>query len=119
MLWVPVEDEKVTTEYSDRAVAHESSIEEKNPTERKIQEYKEKRDELWDWEDEQPAIAGSVTGGGPKVSAGSKRPAASGGEAPAAGNRKQAKQIKKGPNLAAQSNVTLEAAKYKAATIKD
>ena len=41
VLWVPLEDEKVTTQYSDRAVAHESSIEEKNPTERKIQEYKE------------------------------------------------------------------------------
>ena len=109
MLWVPLEDEKVTTQYSDRAVAHESSI-----------EYKEKRDQLWDWEDEQPAVTGSGAGGGSKLSAGCKRSvAAAGGEAPAVGNRKHAKQMKTGPPLAAQSNVTLEAAKYKAATIKD
>ena len=120
VLWVPLEDEKVTTQYSDRAVAHESSIEEKNPTERKIQESKEKRDQLWDWEDEQPAVTGSGAGGGSKLSAGCKRSvAAAGGEAPAVGNRKHAQQMKTGPPLAAQSNVTLEAAKYKAATIKD
>ena len=120
VLWVPLEDEKVTTQYSDRAVAHESSIEEKNPTERKIQEYKEKRDQLWDWEDEQPAVTGSGAGGGSKLSAGCKRSvAAAGGEVPAVGNRKHAKQMKTGPPHAAQSNVTLEAAKYKAATIKD
>ena len=64
VLWVPLEDEKVTTDYSDRAVAQESSITEKNPTERKIQEFqfKEKKDQLWDWEDEKPSFAGSTWG---------------------------------------------------------
>ena len=117
MLWVPQEDEKVSTDYSDRAVAHESSLQEKNPTERKIQEYKEKRDQLWDWEDEQPAILGTSTSTG-------KRAAPAVGESGTVntvGNRKsQAKQMKRAPAIMpSHCNVTLEAAKYKAATIKD
>ena len=116
VLWVPQEDEKVSTDYSDRAVAHESSLQEKNPTERKIQEYKEKRDQLWDWEDEQPAISGTSTSTGKRAA-----PAVGEGAVATVGNRKNtAKQMKRAPAIMpAHCNVTLEAAKYKAATIKD
>lgn len=116
VLWVPLEDEKVTTDYSDRAVAHESSLQEKTPTERKIQEYKEKRDQLWDWEDEHPAISGTSTSTGKRAA-----PAVGEGAVATVGNRKNtAKQMKRTISIMpAHCNVTLEAAKYKAATIKD
>lgn len=50
-MWVPTGEKKLTGTFEEKTVSHETTLEEKAPTERKIQERKEKVGTLWD-EDE-------------------------------------------------------------------
>ena len=117
-MWVPTGEKKLTGTFEEKTVSHETTLEEKAPTERKIQEHKEKVGTLWD-EDEDMFCEAKAAAGKPQSKNGKRTKGGGGG-----GN---GKNLSKGrpiderqpPPEGRQGSVVLEAAKFKASTVKD
>lgn len=111
ILWVPVLEKKISKDFHDSKVSHEKVLEEKAPTERKLQEHKEKMMTMMCEEEESFLQVHAVRAAAPPTGAGS------------APSSKRSAKGKAAPKARAGDpggkNVVLEAARFKASTIKD
>ena len=118
-MWVPSFEEKSDVAYSDRSVSHQNTIEHKLPTHRQIQELVEQRGQLW--EDDSSFFEGNEGGflGSSGISRGA--PVAVAGRSNRKGSKSQSGPGTVSGNGGVQSEVrvSLEAAKFKASTVKD
>lgn len=110
-------DQKITSDFDESSVKHECMLKESNPTERKIQELKEMKSSLLEHDEEISFVSCS--------SAGSRRASSEGPmQTQGSSNTKNARASRRGGGAPAagglgQCNVALEAAKFKATTVKD
>lgn len=127
MLWVPVSDKKVDVDYSDRKVSHEVTLEAACPTSKKIQEQKELAASMvWEDDDTFFPVLGGHGGGSKSGSAGAGQTHAP-TAVPGGGNSKGRKRSNGsasgggggGSGSNARFSVAVEAAKFKASTVKE
>jgi len=112
ILWVPSFEEKSDVAYSDRSVSHQNTIEHKLPTNRQIQELVEQRGQLW--EDDSSFFEGNEGG-----FLGSSAPVAVAGRSNRKGSKSQSGPGTGNGGVQSEVRVSLEAAKFKASTVKD
>lgn len=129
MLYVPVSDKKVDVDYSDRKVSHEVTLEAACPTSKKIQEQKELAASMvWEDDDAFFPVHGGHGGGSKSGSVGATGHTHAPTTVPG-GNSKGRKRSNGsasgggggggGSGSNARFTVAVEAAKFKASTVKE